>query len=266
MDRRFEEGLDMIRESTPLVSVLLCAYNEERTIGAAIQSILLQTYQKWELILIDDGSTDGTVAIAKRYTDPRIRIVSKKNTGLANSLNFGLALCNGQLVARQDGDDLSAPTRLERQVEEFKLEPALVLCSTWALNMSPKQVIPFEPPTSDRDLRKYMQWDNPIVHTAAMFRRSTVIGLGGYKNIKPCEDYELWIRLARVGRLAVIPEHLVTRRENDNFKNRFYYKNLGLRAIYTKRLECQMLAVRYLGFDIGSIPKVVGTAIKTLLR
>jgi len=101
---------------TPKVTVLMSLYNEERSVAHAIQSILAQTYTDFEFLIIDDGSTDGSKAVVDSFDDPRIRLVSRPNKGLTPSLNEGIGLAHGAYIARQDADDVSMPTRLEREV------------------------------------------------------------------------------------------------------------------------------------------------------
>jgi glycosyltransferase involved in cell wall biosynthesis len=116
----------------PLVSVLLPVYNGEPYLAAALASILRQDHERLEIIAIDDGSTDGSLQILQRYqkADRRISIVSRENRGLIASLNEGLALAKGELVARMDADDVCYTARLSRQVSVFKQQPQLAICGT----------------------------------------------------------------------------------------------------------------------------------------
>lgn len=111
----------------PLISVLLPAFNAQNTIAQAIESILNQTYKNIELIILNDGSTDDTLKIAKLFSeDTRVRIVSKENTGLIDTLNLGIDLSRGAFIARMDSDDIAAQTRFERQIKEFLLDDRLI--------------------------------------------------------------------------------------------------------------------------------------------
>ena len=118
--------------TVPLVSVLLPVYNAEPYLGAALESILRQDHKRLEIIAIDDGSRDRSLEIMRRYqqADGRITIVSRENRGLIATLNEGLALAKGDLIARMDADDISYPSRLSRQVSSFVEQPELALCGT----------------------------------------------------------------------------------------------------------------------------------------
>src|SRR4051794_29608800 len=116
----------------PKVTVLLAVYNGERYLREAIDSILGQTFQDFEFLIINDGSTDSTREIILSYHDPRIRLVDNEdNIGQTRSLNRGLALAAGQFVARQDADDISEPERLASQVAFLEIHPEVVLLGTW---------------------------------------------------------------------------------------------------------------------------------------
>jgi glycosyltransferase involved in cell wall biosynthesis len=116
-----------------LVSIILPVYNGESTISASIESILQQSYQNFELIIIDDGSSDNSLKQMKQFKDKRIIINTQNNNGLAKTLNYGISVAKGELIARQDQDDISLPTRIEKQVERFYANKKLVLLGTNAL-------------------------------------------------------------------------------------------------------------------------------------
>ncbi|MFN3314947.1 MAG: glycosyltransferase family 2 protein, partial [Hyphomonas sp.] len=118
--------------SDRLISVVLPAYNAGPYIDAAIGSILSQTYPHFELIVIDDGSTDDTLARIEAFAarDSRIRVVSRENRGLIATLNEGIGLAKGDLIARMDADDIAYPERFRRQVAAFEADPGLCLCGT----------------------------------------------------------------------------------------------------------------------------------------
>lgn len=121
-------------ESSPLVSIALPAFNSEKTVGQAIASMLLQSYPFWELIFIDDGSSDRTLEIAKKFNDPRIKIYAGGvNKGLPERLNEALDLSRGKYFARMDNDDMSFPDRLKLQVEFLESHPGVDLVGTRAI-------------------------------------------------------------------------------------------------------------------------------------
>src|SRR6185312_15181398 len=113
-----------------VVTVVMSVFNEERHVGAAIASILQQTYSDFEFVIIDDGSTDKSRAVVESFDDPRIRFVSRPNKGLNHSLNEGLEMARGRYIARQDADDLSMPTRFEREVALLDERPEIALVGT----------------------------------------------------------------------------------------------------------------------------------------
>src|SRR5690606_4071494 len=121
---------DPVRQ--PLVSVVLPVFNAGPHVEPALASICLQDYKRQEIIVIDDGSTDDSLARIERIArkDARVRIISRPNRGLIATLNEGLALAQGDLIARMDGDDIAYPTRISRQVEAFEATPGLALCAT----------------------------------------------------------------------------------------------------------------------------------------
>lgn len=119
-------------ETPPLVSIALPLYNNEATIEVTIRSILLQTYENWECLVMDDGSTDHTLEIVRRFNDPRFRVVSDgRHYGRAYQLNIGIASSRGKYLARMDGDDISYPKRLERQVAYMEAHPDVDLIGAW---------------------------------------------------------------------------------------------------------------------------------------
>jgi glycosyltransferase involved in cell wall biosynthesis len=203
----------------PFVSVLLCVYNGEPYISAAIESVLQQTFTDFELVIINDGSRDRTRVILDEFVkkDPRVRVVHQENAGLTRALNAGLALCRGRWIARQDDDDISLPCRLEKQVEYVRSNEGVGLLGTACDvidvegNVLSMQEVPFL--SSHQSLCRELQCRNPFVHTSVMFKRELVLNIGGYDEAYPAaEDYECWLRMSNVTQLAQLPEKLVQRR------------------------------------------------------
>lgn len=183
------------------VSVVLAARNEATSIGRSIRSILAQTLEDWELVVIDDGSTDETAIVVNSFADPRIRLVRRPASGLSASLNCGIALATASLVARQDADDLSLPPRLERQLRFMTAHPdvSVLGCGWLERGRRGEQVAPrvrFAPGPANDLLPRF----NPLTHTSVMFRRDVVLAHGGYdERVKYAQDYDLWLRLVRAG-------------------------------------------------------------------
>ena len=200
------------------VSVILPVYNGEEYLQAAIDSILAQTFRDFELIIINDGSRDGSKSIIDAICDERVRKYHQDNVGLAATLNRGIDLAQGDYVARQDQDDISYPERLERQVDYLDNRSDVALVGTraeiWVGDKKTERV--HNHPTRCADLKFDLLFDNPFVHSSVMFRKETVRSLGGYTTDparQPPEDYELWSRVSRVACIGNIGELLVAYRE-----------------------------------------------------
>lgn len=202
----------------PLVTVLLPVYNGAPYLAEAISSILDQSWEDLELIIINDGSTDGSGDIAKRFADSRIRYFEQKNAGLAATLNRGIGLARGSYIARQDADDISKPERLAKQVAYLDANAGCGLIGTWAdlLRDGATSNMVLKHPTESDMIKIDLLFSNPFVHSSVMMRKDCVQVLGGYAEDslrQPPEDFELWSRVARRYDLANIPESLVIYRE-----------------------------------------------------
>ncbi|BCG46060.1 Glycosyl transferase, group 2 family [Citrifermentans bremense] len=189
----------------PAVSILMPVRNEERFLPAALRSIEAQTFTDWELVAVDDGSTDGTPRILAEAAaaDPRIRVLHC-GEGLVPALNLGLNECRASLVARMDGDDVSHPRRLAAQVALLAAHPEIGLAAC-SFRHFPRQGVGI-------GMAGYEQWQNrlitheeiaadlfvesPFVHPSVMYRRCCVERLEGYRDRGWPEDYDLWLRLA----------------------------------------------------------------------
>lgn len=206
----------MTARDTPLVSVVLPVHDGARYLAAAIQSILDQTWRHFELIILDDGSTDGSAAVAASFVDPRIVLVrNESNLGLVRTLNRGLDLARGELVARMDADDIAAPARLERQVQRMRDDPALAVLGTDIAYIDPggrPLGRPRNVPCGATLVRWRLLRGTCLYHPTVMLRRAA---LGAERYAEGCahaEDYELWLRLARTQRLDNLGEVLLRHR------------------------------------------------------
>jgi len=200
-------------DKTPLVSVIMPVYNAERFVKEAIKSILDQTYVDFELIIVNDGSTDKSEDIIKTVTDPRIRLISQSNAGIIGALNAGLKVAQGTYIARMDADDISEPTRLEKQVTFLRGHPDIALCGTWAktINDSGEETGIYDyPPTMHAKIKRAMLRYNPFIHPSVMFAKQAIEKVGPYRQgHKHAEDYELWTRMVSQFKTANIPEQLL---------------------------------------------------------
>lgn len=194
----------------------MSVHNGEPFIGAAVESILRQTWQDWEFVIIDDASTDGTPSRLASFRDPRIRILrNAENIGLTASLNRGLDLAHGELVARQDADDLSHSERLARQVAFLHANPsvAAVGSQAWLTDARGHSLGRKDFPLGHRGIWFAHLFDNALAHSAVTFRRAAVLAAGGYdETFRASQDYELWSRLGERHGLANLRERLVTLR------------------------------------------------------
>lgn len=202
----------------PKVSVILAVYNGENYIKDAINSILNQTYSNFELIIIDDGSSDSTATIVKSFTDSRIRFIEQENTGLAATLNRAINLSNGKYIARQDHDDLSFPLRLEKQVDFLETNPEYAILGTnsiiWEKDTPTNRG--HRHPTDFATLNFKLLFDCFFVHSSVMLRKEALDQIGLYTtdpNRQPPEDFELWSRIVRQYKAANLNETLLVYRE-----------------------------------------------------
>ncbi|MAT38415.1 MAG: hypothetical protein CL946_02290 [Ectothiorhodospiraceae bacterium] len=195
------------------ITVLLPAFNAEETLAIAIASLLDQTYPHFELLIIDDGSTDGTPEVVRRFDDARIRYLRKENGGLGNALNFGLKEAAHEWIARMDADDIAVPHRLERQVRYLDTHPEVDVLSSWYAMFDERGIRCIVQTAADHETiagRLYLH--SEIAHPGCMYRKADILDAGGYSQ-EIMEDYELWNRLRSSVRFANIPEVLMFIRE-----------------------------------------------------
>ena len=218
--------------------------NGEDRISQSIQSLLNQTYTNFELIIINDGSSDRTLEILESFNDPRIRLYSQINRGVAISANRGLALAKGKYIARQDHDDLSKPDRLEKQILFLESNPEISLLGTGAEIYTDKGQSGryHNHPTNPIILSIELLFDNPFVHSSIMFRREIIKRIGLYnpnQAITPLDDYDFISRVAAVFKVANLPEKLVEYYESSNsltsnFRKEASHLNLELKNKKTR--------------------------------
>ena len=202
-------------EQSPTVSVIMPLYNAVDLVRATIGTVMAQTWKDWELVVIDDGSTDGSGEVA-RSCDGRIRYYRFQNGGVAKARNRGMALARGQYLALLDHDDLWAPTKLERQVDVLQRRPEVGLVTTGIAHLerdgTPKVNAPTGP--SSRFYQLFVKGFGPTPSTV-MIRRSVIEQAGGFDerfSSAGMDDHELWPRLADVCEFALIDEPLTFHR------------------------------------------------------
>lgn len=195
---------DVPVSQTPTVSIVVPVYNGRHTVSAAIDSLLQQAGVGVEVVVIDDGSTDGTADVLLRYAgEPRVRVIHHGvNLGLVAALNRGVIDSRTELVARLDADDRALPGRLAAQVAAMSADPALVLHATAYERALPSgEVVRSPTPPLSHGALAMAAWSgNRLCHSAVMFRRQAVVDIGGYRaEWFPVEDFDLWLRLLDVG-------------------------------------------------------------------
>lgn len=202
------------------VTVLIPVYNCAAHLRQSVDSILAQTFQNFEILLIDDCSADGSREIVRMYAekDARVRaVLHSKNIGLAATLNEGIELAKGEYIARLDQDDEALPRRLEYQVTYLDANNDVALVGGQPFNMgaTPEHDKRVYLPTDPAEIAERLPRENCIYHPAVMYRREVVRALGGYRTeFKNAEDYDLWLRISLNHRLANLSEPVIRYRLN----------------------------------------------------
>ena len=218
-----ETKLSRADQALTLISVLLPCHNCASTLPGALDSLLEQTFTDFEILAVNNGSTDHTGEVLRTYAakDPRLRILRLEQAGIVSALNYGLRLARGQFIARMDADDISLPDRLEKQVHCLQISPHIGLVGG--------HVVHEDGPAASPGRTAYVQWHNsltsvqdcalhrfvecPLAHPTFMFRREVATRFGGYRSGPFPEDYELVLRWAenRVGMGKILHPVLIWR-------------------------------------------------------
>ena len=202
------------------ITVFMAAYNAEAYIATSIQSVLIQTYPHFELLIVDDGSTDRTVEIVNTFSDPRIRLIqNKENRGLPYTRNVALTEAKGELMAILDSDDISFSNRLQLQIEEFRKRPELAVLGGFAYIINKQGERTGEEITLRTGVdktRAILLFANTFVHSTVMIRMSAFKDIGGYPNHTVAQDYALFARIALKYEVDNLPTYLGEYRIHDN--------------------------------------------------
>jgi glycosyltransferase involved in cell wall biosynthesis len=206
----------------PGVSVVIASHNQARWLGEAIESVRAQTFTDWELVVVDDGSTDDTPGIVRRHQrdDPRVRYLAQSRLERSAARNRGVALGSGHLVAFLDADDRWLPEKLDRQVAALSADPAAGLCYTTARFIGPAGeplAIRKPPRPIAGDAFSVLMRGNVLILASVVVRRACLDEVGGFDPaLAPlgCEDWDLWLRIARRHRIIAVDDELTLYRKH----------------------------------------------------
>ncbi len=198
------------------VSVLMPTCNRAKLLGRAIQSVLDQSFQDWELIIVDDASTDETPKILKEWQekDARIRVITNAENlypDISKTLNKGLEFAQGEYIARLDDDDYwCSKDKLKKQVEFLDARPAFMVVGSGVIviNGEGMELFRYLKREHDGEIRRHALFANPFSHTTVMFRKNIALEVGGYGPWRFAEDWDLWLKMGTKGKLYNIPEYL----------------------------------------------------------
>ncbi|WP_078428896.1 glycosyltransferase [Alkalihalobacterium alkalinitrilicum] len=247
----------------PKVSIIMGVYNAEQTLSESLDSLLNQTYTNWELIMCDDGSSDESYEIAKQYEKRYLYIKlvkNEQNLGLATSLNRCLKYCTGDYIARQDADDRSLPTRIEKEVEILYQYPQYDIVSTGMRFFDEKGTwgeirLIEEPVAADFIIQ------SPFCHAPSMVRRKALLAVNGYdvsKKTLRVEDYNLWFWMyANGSRGCNIIEPLYEVRDDRHAIHRRKY-SLRVKEAYVRFTGYRMLSLPKSSYVYALRPLIVG--------
>lgn len=246
----------------PLISVIMPVYNAEKYLKEAIESILSQTYKNFEFIVINDGSTDRSLDIIKKYKkkDNRIKIISRENKGIVKSLNEGLNIAIGEYIARMDADDISILNRFELQLNAFKKINKLAVCGGWA-KLIGEEKGKLTPVVNDRRIKDYLNIGSPLIHPSVMIKRSEIKETFYKNKFNGTEDYAFWIELSKQNKIFYnIPKIILKYRILQSSITRIAEKDIikrktEMKRIYSKLYEDKDLSEKHYLYLNGKMSK-----------
>ena len=239
----------------PQVSVIMSVYNGERYLSEAIESILQQSFVDWELVIINDCSTDGSLAIIQKYLlrDQRVKLINnEQNLGLTKSLNIGIKDSTGKYIARLDADDSCSPDRLQKQYDFMEAHPEVAICGSCGnyLDESGEIIGKKILPTEYREIKKKLLFNNQFIHSSLFICRAVIDKEGGYdESFRTSQDYEFILRIASKYPVANLPEQLVSWRVGE-----------GSISWSSKRQEWDAIRARWAAVVRYGYPKLIGLA------
>lgn len=197
----------------PLVSVVMPVFNAEKYLRESIESILSQTFETFEFIIINDGSNDDSVEIINSYNDKRIVLIDQENTGLPTALNNGIKIAKSKYIARMDADDISLPIRLKEQYDYLEKNNNVIAVGTHAniIDMDGNYVCNSRKSLSNEEICKNFP-ETPFIHPSVMFRKEMYLKAGGYLNVPIVEDVLFFISMSKLGNLENLDLTLINYR------------------------------------------------------
>src|ERR1700722_718479 len=239
------------KSKSPTISVLLPVYNAEHYILQSVKSVLAQTFEDFELLVVNDGSTDRTLDILSGIADRRLRILSNpRNLGIVGSLNRAMSEAAGRYIARIDADDFCLPTRFAKQKSYLDRHPRTLIAGTEMSVLERGEIKRSRQPANadPRILRWMLHVSNPVGHASMMFRAETVKELGTYlrEEFKYAEDFDFSHRILRIGEITVMPDYLVIYRQHDlNLTRTRRIEMINRTAAVLKGVYAQLLGANY---------------------
>ncbi len=231
--------MNTMANENPLVSIILPVYNGAAYLAEAIESIITQTYQNLEIIILNDGSTDASQAIISSFNDHRIIAIQQDNIGLAETLNKGIKLAKGEYMARQDADDISLPDRIQKQINYLQSHPEILVLGTRAkiFKDQGQYIGEHKHALNAAELHFDILFENPFVHSSIMFKKIHIEKLGYYNTDRSYfEDWELWSRFVEIGNIGNLKSNLVEYRHHEQGLSKSdYYFNADSRSLQTKK-------------------------------
>lgn len=213
--------MEPITELNPIISVIMPVYNSLRYLKDAVESILQQSFKNFEFLIFDDGSTDGSREKLMLYAaaDSRIRLFLRDHGGHTRLLNEGINYSQGEFIARMDSDDIAMPSRFETQIDYLGKHPDCVAVGSEVLIIDPDgSPIGIKGQDTEHEAIDQTHLNGrggAVIHPSAMFRKDALQQIGGYKpELEPAEDFDLFLRLAEVGKLANVPQVLMKYRQH----------------------------------------------------
>lgn len=202
-----------------MISILLPVYNSELFIKKTIDSVLNNTHKAFELIIINDGSEDNSLDIIKSYDDPRIKLYNKSNSGLIETLNYGIRKCKNEIIMRIDSDDIIHSQKIEKQLFRFKKDKvALLGTEGYTINNAGEVDSSINLPSKHDDILKaMMNYNASLIHPSIMVYKNVLQSVGLYSpKMKHAEDYDLFLRISKIGKISNLNEKLIYLRKNEN--------------------------------------------------